>query len=75
MTDLPAEVTFGKVVGRFRLAVPDSADAGSRPDAQADSGTIIQVRQSGTGSALTATAAITSPVAQVTLAAVCYTPA
>lgn len=40
MTDLPAEVTTGKVVGRFRRAVVDSADAGNQPDAQPETGTI-----------------------------------
>lgn len=32
MTDLPAEITYGKVIGKFLLAVPDSADASSNPD-------------------------------------------
>lgn len=41
MTDLPAAVTFGKVVGRFLLAVGDSDDAGSNPDARAGSGSIL----------------------------------
>lgn len=34
MTDLPTEIAVGKIVGRFRIAVVDSADGGSAPDAQ-----------------------------------------
>lgn len=33
MTDLPAEVTYGKVVARFLLSAPDGTDPGSLPDA------------------------------------------
>lgn len=40
MTDLPAEVTTGKVVGRFRRAVVDSADADNQPDAQPEVGAV-----------------------------------
>jgi hypothetical protein len=38
--DLPTDVKVGKVVGRFLLAVGDSADVGGNPDAQAAVGTI-----------------------------------
>lgn len=34
------EIAFGKVVGRFRLAVADGPDFGSEPDAEPDSGRI-----------------------------------
>ncbi len=40
MTDLPVEITFGKVVARFLLAVGDSDDAGTMPDAQPAVGTV-----------------------------------
>jgi hypothetical protein len=40
MTDLPAEVKFGKVVARFLLAIGDSDDPGSMPDAAPATGTI-----------------------------------
>lgn len=40
MTALPAEVTYGKVVGQFLLAVQDGVDADSLPDAQPAQGTI-----------------------------------
>lgn len=41
MTDLPSEVQFGKVEGRFRFAVGDGPDVGSLPDAAPAIGTII----------------------------------
>lgn len=40
MTVLPAEIAYGKVVGRFLLAIADSVDADRNPDAKAATGTI-----------------------------------
>ena len=40
MTELPAEIQFGKVTGRFMLAVGDGVDPGSEPDAQPAIGTV-----------------------------------
>lgn len=40
MTTLPAEVTYGHVVGRFLLAVADGTDSDRMPDAVPASGTI-----------------------------------
>ena len=40
MTALPAEIQYGKVVGRFLLAIGDASDADRNPDAQAAAGTV-----------------------------------
>lgn len=40
MTELPLEVPYGKVVGRFLLAVGDASDQDRLPDAKAPSGSI-----------------------------------
>jgi hypothetical protein len=40
VVDLPAEVVLGKVVGLFLVAVTDSDDVGTAPDAQPETGTI-----------------------------------
>lgn len=45
MTDLPAEIKFGKVVGRFLLAGSDSSDAGGEPDSVPATGTVKFVPQ------------------------------
>lgn len=45
MTDLPAEIKFGKVVGLFLLAIGDSEDAASMPDALPAVGTIKFIPQ------------------------------
>jgi hypothetical protein len=38
VTELPTDIKFGKVAARFLLAVGDSGDAGSEPDAQPAAG-------------------------------------
>jgi hypothetical protein len=40
MTDLPPEFTYGYVMGQILLAVGDTADAGSMPDAKAATGKV-----------------------------------
>ena len=40
MSDLPSNVGYGTVVGKFLVASPDSADAGFNPDAVAATGTV-----------------------------------
>lgn len=41
MSDLPADFTYGYVVGQILLAVGDTADPGSMPDADAPDGTTV----------------------------------